>query len=171
MYDEVRRLGGNAIMYRTGHSLIKAKMKEVHAELAGEMSGHMFFADRYYGFDDALYAACRLIEILARSGQPLSAQLADLPKMVSTPEMRVDCPDEKKFEVVRHVVEHFRKIREVVDIDGARVLFDGGWGLVRASNTQPILVMRFEARNAELLGAYRKEVEDVVAKAKAASGI
>ena len=156
MYDEVRRLGGNAIMYRTGHSLIKAKMKEVHAELAGEMSGHMFFADRYYGFDDALYAACRLIEILARSGQPLAAQLADLPKMVSTPELRVDCSDEKKFEVVQYVVDHYRKIRKVIDVDGARVLFDGGWGLVRASNTQPILVMRFEARNAELLGAYRK---------------
>lgn len=171
MYDEVRRLGGNAIMYRTGHSLIKAKMKEVHAELAGEMSGHMFFADRYYGFDDALYAACRLIEILARSGQPLAAQLADLPKMVSTPELRVDCTDEKKFEVVQYVVDHYRKVREVIDVDGARVLFDGGWGLVRASNTQPILVMRFEARNAELLGAYRKEVEDVVAKAKVASGI
>jgi phosphomannomutase / phosphoglucomutase len=171
MYDEVRRLGGNAIMYRTGHSLIKAKMKEVHAELAGEMSGHMFFADRYYGFDDALYAACRLIEILARSGQPLSAQLAGLPKMVSTPELRVDCPDEKKFAVVQYVVDHYRKIREVVNVDGARVLFDGGWGLVRASNTQPILVMRFEARNAELLAAYRKEMEDVVAKAKAASGL
>jgi phosphomannomutase/phosphoglucomutase len=171
MYDEVRRLGGNAIMYRTGHSLIKAKMKEVHAELAGEMSGHMFFADRYYGFDDALYAACRLIEILARSGQPLSAQLAGLPKMVSTPELRVDCSDEKKFEVVQYVVDHYRKIREVIDVDGARVLFDGGWGLVRASNTQPILVMRFEARNAELLAAYRKEMEDVVAKAKAALGL
>jgi len=171
MYDEVRRLGGNAIMYRTGHSLIKARMKEVHAELAGEMSGHMFFADRYYGFDDALYAACRLIEIVAKSGRPLSAQLAGLPKTVSTPELRVDCPDEKKFEVVQRVVDHFRKIREVVDVDGARVLFDGGWGLVRASNTQPILVLRFEAPNAELLAAYRKEVEDVVADAKAASGI
>jgi phosphomannomutase/phosphoglucomutase len=171
MYDEVRRLGGNAIMYRTGHSLIKARMKEVHAELAGEMSGHMFFADRYYGFDDALYAACRLIEIVAKSGRPLSAQLAGLPKTVSTPELRVDCPDEKKFEVVQRVVDHFCKIREVVDVDGARVLFDGGWGLVRASNTQPILVLRFEAPNAELLAAYRKEVEDVVADAKAASGI
>jgi phosphomannomutase / phosphoglucomutase len=171
MYDEVRRLGGNAVMYRTGHSLIKAKMKDVHAELAGEMSGHMFFADRYYGFDDALYAACRLIEIVARSGQPLSAQLAGLPQVLSTPELRVDCPDEKKFEVVRYVVEHFRKIREVIDVDGARVLFGDGWGLVRASNTQPILVLRFEAANAELLAAYRKEVEDVVAEAKAASGI
>jgi len=171
MYDELRRLGGNAIMYRTGHSLIKAKMKEVNAELAGEMSGHMFFADRYYGFDDALYAACRLIEIVAASGLPLSAQLAGLPKMVCTPELRVDCPDEKKFQVVQYVVDHFRKIRKVLDVDGARVLFDGGWGLVRASNTQPILVLRFEAPNEELLAAYRKEVEDVVAQAKAAAGV
>jgi phosphomannomutase / phosphoglucomutase len=171
MYDEVRRLGGNPIMYRTGHSLIKARMKEVHAELAGEMSGHMFFADRYYGFDDALYSACRLIEIVANSGQPLSAQLAGLPKTVSTPELRVDCPDEKKFAVVQYVVDHFRKIREVVNVDGARVLFDGGWGLVRASNTQPILVLRFEAPDAERLAAYRKEVEDVVAQAKSAAGI
>ncbi len=171
MYDELRRLGGNPIMYRTGHSLIKAKMKEVHAELAGEMSGHMFFADRYYGFDDALYAACRLIEIVANSGKPLSAQLAGLPKTVSTPELRVDCPDEKKFAVVKHVVDHFRKVREVVDVDGARVLFDGGWGLVRASNTQPILVLRFEAPDTERLAAYRKEVEGVVEEAKRAAGI
>ncbi|MCE5307480.1 MAG: phosphomannomutase/phosphoglucomutase [Acidobacteriales bacterium] len=171
MYDELRRLGGNAIMYRTGHSLIKAKMKEVNAELAGEMSGHMFFADRYYGFDDALYAACRLIEIVAASGRPLSAQLEGLPKMVCTPELRVDCPDEKKFQVVQYVVDHFRKIRKVLEVDGARVLFDGGWGLVRASNTQPILVLRFEAPNEELLAAYRKEVEDVVAQAKAAAGV
>ena len=100
MYDQIAKLGGNGIMYKTGHSLIKAKMKEEHAELAGEMSGHMFFADRYRGYDDALYAACRLIEIVAKSGQPLSAQLAGLPKMVSTPEIRVDCPDEIKFDLV-----------------------------------------------------------------------
>ncbi len=171
MYDEIRRLGGKAIMYRTGHSLIKAKMKEVGAALAGEMSGHMFFADRYYGFDDALYAACRLIEIVALSGQPLSAQLAGLPRMVSTPELRVDCPDEKKFQVVQYVVDHFRTKREVVDVDGARILFDGGWGLVRASNTQPILVLRFEAQDAGLLAAYRREVEEVLARAKAAAGL
>ena len=108
MYDELNRLGGNAIMYKTGHSLIKAKMKEEHAELAGEMSGHMFFADRYYGYDDALYAACRLIEIVAKSGKPLSAQLDGIPKMVSTPEIRVDCPDDVKFEVVAHVAAHFK---------------------------------------------------------------
>jgi phosphomannomutase/phosphoglucomutase len=165
MYDELRRLGGNPIMYRTGHSLIKAKMKEVHAELAGEMSGHMFFADRYYGYDDALYAACRLIEIVAKSGQPLSAQLSGVPVMVSTPEIRVDCPDEVKFEVVKRVADHFRKVHQVVDIDGVRVLFPQGWGLVRASNTQPVLVLRFEAANQQLLEQYRREVEDVLARA------
>ena len=159
LYDQLRKLGGNPIMYRTGHSLIKAKMKEVHAELAGEMSGHMFFADRYYGYDDALYAACRLIEIVADSGQPLSAQLAGLPRVVSTPEIRVDCADEIKFDVVAKVAEHFRKTREIIDVDGARVIFPHGWGLVRASNTQPVLVLRFEAENEQLLAEYRHEVE------------
>ena len=171
MYDEIKRLGGNAIMYKTGHSLIKAKMKESHAELAGEMSGHMFFADRYYGYDDALYAACRLIEIVSKSGKPLSAQLAGLPKMVSTPEIRIDCADGLKFEVVKRVAEHFRRsTHKVVDIDGVRVLFPQGWGLVRASNTQPVLVERFEAANAELLAKYKEEVEGVVAEAKTAVG-
>lgn len=171
LYDELQRLGGRPIMYRTGHSLIKAKMKEEHAELAGEMSGHMFFADRYYGYDDALYSACRLIEIVAASGQPLSAQLAGLPKMVSTPEIRVDCPDEIKFDVVARVAEHFKKIRNVVDVDGVRVLFPEGWGLLRASNTQPVLVMRFEAPSEELLQAYRNEVELVLDRAKAHVGV
>ena len=166
MYDEIQRLGGNPIMYRAGHSLIKAKMKESGAELGGEMSGHMFFADRYYGFDDALYAACRLIEIVSRSGQPLSAQLAGLPKMVSTPEIRVDCPDDVKFDVVRRVAEHFRKTHKIVDIDGVRVLFENGWGLLRASNTQPVLVERFEAANEQLLSRYRREVEDVLEQAR-----
>lgn len=169
MYDELRKLGGNAVMYKTGHSLIKAKMKQEHAELAGEMSGHMFFADRYYGFDDALYAACRLLEIVSRSGQPLSAQTAGLPRMVATPELRVDCPDEQKFDVVRRVASHFRGLREVIDVDGVRVLFPRGWGLVRASNTQPVLVLRFEAETEELRDEYRREVEAVVAGAKAAS--
>ena len=162
MYDDIRKHGGNAIMWKTGHSLIKAKMKHEHAELAGEMSGHMFFADRYFGFDDALYAACRLIEIVANSGKPLSAQLADLPKTVSTPEIRVDCPDETKFEVVRKVREHFETRYDTLAVDGARINFPKGWGLVRASNTQPILVIRFEATTAELLRAYQTEVEDVV---------
>ena len=171
LYDELERLGGHPIMYRTGHSLIKAKMKEEHAELAGEMSGHMFFADRYYGYDDALYAACRLIEIVSRSGKPLSAQLAGLPKMVSTPEIRVDCADEVKFEVVKRVAEHFKRTHKIVDVDGARVIFPKGWGLVRASNTQPVLVMRFEAENRQLLDQYQREVEQVVEEAKSAVGV
>lgn len=162
MYDELKRLGGNPIMYKTGHSLIKAKMKEAKAELAGEMSGHMFFADRYFGFDDAIYSACRLIEIVADSGKPLSAQTEGLPKMICTPELRADCPDERKFDVVSRVKEHFQKLRPTIDIDGVRVLFDDGWGLVRASNTQPVLVLRFEASSKELLDEYRREVEAVV---------
>ncbi len=162
MYDQIAKLGGNGIMYKTGHSLIKAKMKEEHAELAGEMSGHMFFADRYRGYDDALYSACRLIEIVAKSGQPLSAQLAGLPKMVSTPEIRVDCPDEIKFDLVQRVAAHFKKTHKTVDIDGVRVLFPEGWGLLRASNTQPVLVMRFEAANEHLLKQYQTEVEQVL---------
>mgnify|MGYP001079595614 FL=1 len=167
MYDELARLGGKAIMWRTGHSLIKAKMKETHAELAGEMSGHIFFSDRYYGFDDALYAACRLLEIVAASGKPLSAQLEGLPKMVSTPEIRVDCPDEVKFDVVARVAAHFKKSHNVVDVDGVRVLFGHGWGLVRASNTQPALVVRFEAENEQLLAEYKREVEAVLEQAGA----
>ncbi len=165
LYDDIRKRGGNPIMWRTGHSLIKAKMKESHAELAGEMSGHMFFADRYYGFDDALYAACRLMEIVAQSGQPLSAQLADLPQTFTTPEIRVDCPDDIKFEVVRRVTERFRRTHNILDVDGVRVLFPEGWGLVRASNTQPVLVLRFEASTPALLEQYRRETEAVVAEA------
>jgi len=168
LYDELKRLGGNPIMYKTGHSLIKAKMKEEHAELAGEMSGHMFFADRYFGYDDALYAACRLIEIVAKSGKPLSAQFAGLPKMVSTPEIRVDCPDEIKFQVVARVAAAFRKTHNVIDVDGVRVLFGQGWGLLRASNTQPVLVMRFEAPTEALLEQYQKEVEGALDLAKQA---
>lgn len=171
LYDELTRLGGRPIMYRTGHSLIKAKMKEEHAELAGEMSGHMFFADRYYGYDDALYAACRLMEIVSKSGHPLSYQTAGLPRMVSTPEIRVDCPDEVKFDVVAHLVDRFKKIHNVVDVDGARVIFDKGWGLIRASNTQPVLVMRFEAENEDLLQKYRLEIESALAEETAKAGV
>jgi phosphomannomutase/phosphoglucomutase len=166
MYDEIAKLGGRGIMYKTGHSLIKAKMKEEHAELAGEMSGHMFFKDRYFGFDDALYAACRLIEIVANSGEPLSAQIRDLPPTVTTPEIRVDTQDEVKFDIVRRVLDHFRGTHKVVDVDGARVIFGDGWGLVRASNTQPVLVMRFEARTPEQLRDYQQEVESVVDRMK-----
>lgn len=170
LYDELKKLGGNPIMYKTGHSLIKAKMKEEKAELAGEMSGHMFFKDRYYGYDDALYAMCRLMEIVSKSGKPLSAQLAGLPKMVSTPEIRVDCPDEIKFNVVAKVAAQFKKTHPVIDVDGARVQFADGWGLLRASNTQPVLVMRFEASSAEALKSNQDEVEEVLARAKAEMG-
>jgi phosphomannomutase/phosphoglucomutase len=171
MYDKLAELGGNPIMYKTGHSLIKAKMKEEHAELAGEMSGHMFFADRYHGFDDALYAACRLIEIVARSGKPLSHQMEGIPKLVSTPELRVDCPDDKKFQVVAKVAAAVRQKYRVVDVDGVRAIFESGWGLVRASNTQPVLVMRFEATTDTLLKQYRDELEGVVEEAKREAGV
>ena len=129
MYDEIEKLGGRPIMYKTGHSLIKAKMKEEQAELAGEMSGHMFFKDRYFGFDDAIYAACRLMEIVANSGQPLSAQTRSLPEMVTTPEIRVDTSDEVKFDLVTRVRNHFKRTHKVMDVDGARVLFERGLGL------------------------------------------
>ena len=164
MYDQIAALGGRPIMYKTGHSLIKAKMKEEHAELAGEMSGHIFFADRYYGFDDALYAACRLIEIVASSGHPLSAQTNGLPELVSTPEIRVDTTDDAKFAIVAAVAGHFAGKYPIVDVDGARVLFPNGWGLIRASNTQPVLVMRFEADSPEALNAYRAEMEKAIAE-------
>jgi phosphomannomutase/phosphoglucomutase len=165
MYDDLRRHGANAIMWKTGHSLIKAKMQETNAELAGEMSGHMFFADRYYGFDDALYAACRLLEIVANSPAPLSSQLSDLPPTFATPEIRVDCPDANKFAIVGAVREKFQRDYDVIAIDGARINFAQGWGLVRASNTQPVLVLRFEAQSPELLAEYRRLVEDAVTEA------
>ena len=170
MYDDLRRHGGNAIMWKTGHSLIKARMQETNAELAGEMSGHMFFADRYYGFDDALYAACRLLEIVANSSKPLSSQLSDLPPTFSTPEIRVDCPDADKFAIVSAVRERFQRDYDVIAIDGARINFDKGWGLVRASNTQPVLVLRFEAQSPELLAEYRKLVEGAVVAARQGAG-
>lgn len=145
LVDEVRRLGGRPFFYKTGHSPIKAKMREIGAVFAGEMSGHMVFADEYYGFDDAVYAAARLLRILSNTDRPLSALLADLPRYHATPEIRVPCPDDRKFHVVAELVQHFKQRYEVVDIDGARVLFPDGWGLVRASNTQPVLVVRAEA--------------------------
>jgi phosphomannomutase / phosphoglucomutase len=165
MYDDIRRHGGTAVMWKTGHSLIKARMQETHAELAGEMSGHMFFADRYYGFDDALYAACRLLEIVSNSSAPLSSHLSDLPSTFATPEIRIDCPDDRKFQIVLAVRAKFQADYDVIAIDGARVNFGKGWGLVRASNTQPVLVLRFEAQSPELLQEYRKLVEDAVAEA------
>jgi phosphomannomutase / phosphoglucomutase len=170
MYDKLAELGGRPIMFKTGHSLIKKKMREEKAELAGEMSGHMFFADRYYGYDDAIYAACRLLEIVSKSGKPLSHQLEGIPRLVSTPELRVDCADDKKFEVVSKVADIVRRRHHVIDVDGVRVPFEHGWGLVRASNTQPVLVMRFEASSDEHLKEYQREMEGIVVKAKEAVG-
>lgn len=158
-------------MWKTGHSLIKKKMRDEGALLGGEMSGHQFFADRYFGFDDALYAACRLLEIVASSGEPLSAMLSDLPKYESTPEIRVPCEDERKFDVVRAVAERFKPTNEVIDVDGARVIFEKGWGLLRASNTQPVLVMRFEADDRESLDTIRHTFADALAGYIDVSGI
>jgi phosphomannomutase/phosphoglucomutase len=141
---------------------MKAKMKEEHALVAGEVSGHMFFAHRYYGFDDAIYAACRLLEIISRSDKTLSGLLSDVPKTWTTPEIRVDCPDEKKFSVVERIQRIFREKYRIIDIDGARILMPGGWGLVRASNTQPVLVLRFEADSEQRLAELKQEVSSVV---------
>ena len=140
-----------------------AKMKQEKAELAGEMSGHMFFADRYFGFDDATYASCRLLEILTKTGKKISELLSDVPKTFSTPEIRVECPDDKKFAVVKKAAEFFRTRYNTIDIDGVRVLFDDGWGLVRASNTQPALVLRFEAMSEDRLSEIRNLIESVLA--------
>jgi phosphomannomutase/phosphoglucomutase len=160
LYDDIIKHDGTAIMWKAGHSLLKAKMKETEALLAGEMSGHMFFKERYFGYDDAIYASLRLLEILAHSERPLSSLLSDLPKSVSTPELRVDCPDDKKFALARKATEYFRQHYEIIDVDGVRVKFPDGWGLIRASNTQPALVLRFEASSAEKLKEYRAIVEN-----------
>ncbi len=159
MYDDIRHHGGNAIMWRTGHSLIKKKMKEENAELAGEMSGHMFFKDRFFGFDDALYATCRLLEIMAATGKGVDELIQDLPQTFTTPEIRVECPDEIKFDVVAQIVAHYKAKQEVIDIDGMRALYPDGWGLVRASNTQPALVLRFEALTSPRLDEIRQDIE------------
>ena len=149
-------------MWKAGHSLIKSKMKEEKALLAGEMSGHMFFADRYYGYDDAIYAMVRLLEILSKTGRPLSDILADVPKTYSTPEIRRDCPDDLKFLVVERLKDYFKNKYPFIDIDGVRIPFPDGWGLIRASNTQPVLVLRFEAATQERLEAIRREMESVL---------
>ncbi len=162
MYDDIKKHGGNAIMWKTGHSLIKKKMKEENAALAGEMSGHMFFKDRYLGFDDALYATCRLLEIMADTGKGVDELIEDLPKTYTTPELRVDCPDEIKFKIVQKIVAHFKAKQDIIDIDGLRALYDDGWGLVRASNTQPALVLRFEALSEQRLNEIKDEIESVL---------
>jgi phosphomannomutase / phosphoglucomutase len=164
LFDQIKLNGGKPVMWKAGHSLLKAKMKETKAVLAGEMSGHMFFADRYFGYDDAIYASLRLVELLARAGRPLSALLADVPKSFSTPEIRVDCPDDKKFKIAAAATEYFRRHYPVIDVDGVRVQFPEGWGLIRASNTQPALVLRFEAGSSEKLKEYRHIVETKLAE-------
>ncbi len=158
LQDRILEAGGEPIMWKTGHSLIKEKMRETGARIAGEMSGHMFFGDDYYGYDDGLYAACRLLDIVARSGGPLSQLLTDVPAMAATPEIRVDCADERKFEIVGRAVDHFSKHYEVTEVDGARIMLEGGWALVRASNTQPVIVLRFEAGDQERLEAIERVV-------------
>ena len=159
LYDDIVRHGGKPLMWKTGHSLIKKKMRETNALLAGEMSGHLFFADRYFGYDDAIYASCRLLEILATYRKGALELIGDVPKTESTPEIRISCPEERKSRIVEKVRDHFSEDHEVIGIDGARILFEDGWGLVRASNTGPILVLRFEAKDRKRLEAIRKEVE------------
>ena len=160
LFADIKQHGGKPIMWKTGHSLIKTKMKQEHALLGGEMSGHMFFADRWFGFDSGIYGACRILEILDQTNEPLSKLLADVPKTYATPEIRVDCADDKKFGVVERTTKYFKDSKyQVIDIDGARVEFPDGWGLVRASNTQPVLVMRFEAASETRLGEIKQLTE------------
>jgi phosphomannomutase/phosphoglucomutase len=155
----IEQAGGAPVMWKTGHSLIKEKMKETGAPIAGEMSGHMFFTEGFYGHDDALYGAARLMRIIADAGKPVHELLRDVPSYVATPEIRIDCPDELKFGIVEKAVQHFRARHDVIDVDGVRVLFGDGWGLIRSSNTQPVIVARYEARTAARLEEIRAELE------------
>jgi phosphomannomutase / phosphoglucomutase len=166
LFDDIEAHGGTAIMARVGHSLIKAKIKETDAELAGEMSGHIFFNDRFFGFDDALYTTCRLMEILSATDQPFSALLEGIPETFATPELRLDCDERLKFEVPGLVAGEYADDHEVNTIDGMRVKFDNGWGLVRASNTQPVLVVRVEANSAADRDAYLEELKEAIGRAK-----
>ncbi|HIA04975.1 MAG TPA: phosphomannomutase, partial [Myxococcales bacterium] len=163
LFDDINAHGGRAILAKVGHSLIKARMKKEDALLAGEMSGHIFFKHRYFGYDDAIYTTGRVLEVLTSHSQSLEELMSDVPVTHVTPELRVECPDELKFPVVEACVAKFKATHEVIDIDGARVLFDEGWGLVRASNTQPVLVLRCEAQSAEGLADIRATIEGTVA--------
>lgn len=165
LYDEIARLGGRPVMWKTGHSLIKKKIKEENAKVAGEMSGHMFFADRWFGFDDAIYASLRVAELVARSPKRLSEMLAALPQTFSTPEIRVYASEEVKFKIVDEVKRELAAKYPVIDIDGVRAIMPGGWGLVRASNTQAVLVLRFEAETEAQLAAIQQEVKGAVERA------
>ncbi len=165
LYEEIEKLGGRPIMWKTGHSLIKKKIKEEKALLAGEMSGHIFFADRFFGFDDAIYSSARLLELLSRSAMKLSQMLAGLPKTYSTPEIRIYASEEVKFKIVDEVRKELTLKYPVIDIDGVRAIFPKGWGLVRASNTQAVLVLRFEAETEKDLGAIQTEVKGAVERA------
>jgi phosphomannomutase / phosphoglucomutase len=171
LYDDIARNGGKPVMWKAGHSLIKSKMKEENAQLAGEMSGHIFFKHRYFGFDDAVYSTARLLEILTHEPRKLSELLADVPRTFSSPELRADVAEEKKFEVVGRATALLREAgHQLIDVDGVRVTFPDGWGLVRASNTQPILVLRYEANSQQRLEQIRQLIEATVAQAKAEVG-
>src|SRR3989338_4247876 len=158
-FEDVEKHGGKAIMWKTGHALIKQKLKDEQADLAGEMSGHMFFVNRYYGFDDAVYAGLRVLEILDRKNKKLTDLLSDIPKTFATPEIRFHSTDEKKFAIVDRVAEYFSKLYPTLTIDGARIDFGDGWGLIRSSNTEPVLVMRFEASTEKRLQEIKSIVE------------
>jgi len=162
LYDDIKKHSGRAIMWKAGHSLIKAKMKEEKAVLGGEMSGHLFFADRYFGYDDAIYAAIRLLEIISQTGEKISELLADVPQTFATPEIRIDCADDKKAQVVERIKNHFQNNPGLIEIDGVRIPFADGWALVRSSNTQPVIVLRFEASSASSLQKIRNEVEKLL---------
>lgn len=166
LFSRIREAGGNPIMWKTGHSIIKDKMKKENAELGGEMSGHIFFKNRFFGYDDAIYAGLRFLEILSKTGKKASELLTGLPKTFATPEIRIDCPDEIKFQVTEAVKKKLGEQNEVVDIDGVRVEYPDGWGLLRASNTQPALVLRFEAqtesRLAEIRGIVEKTLKETI---------
>jgi len=171
MYDELAAAGGDVEMWKVGHSLIKARMKETGAQLAGEMSGHMFFAHRWLGFDDAVYAGARLLELLSVGERTLAERAAELPVVINTPEIRIDCPDDKKVALVAEVTTRLRNdpaVLGAVTIDGVRAKFEGGWCLVRASNTQPALVMRCEAASEQRLAEIRRAIEAHLEAAKRA---
>jgi phosphomannomutase / phosphoglucomutase len=171
LFDDVARHGGKPVMWKTGHSLIKTKMKEEHAAVAGEMSGHFFFADRYFGYDDGIYGALRLLEILSTKKRTVLQELSDLPPSFHTPELRVDCPDALKFEVVERTRKALEGTGQLNTLDGVRVTYpDGAWSLVRASNTGPVIVLRFEAPSAERLAAVRTQVEAVVHRSRSEAG-